>query len=129
MMLLVVQYPPPTANVDEPQTLPEGEITSTTCSHAALDPGVGKTAYPLPPWTMCSVVLGRDASHGGGGDIEVACASNGPSQPWNPETNRPLSARSKSFHGRYAPPLPTAWKTGPGAPLGSTHCPAKVPSP
>jgi hypothetical protein len=44
MMLLVVHDPPPTANVDDPQTLPEGEITSTTCSHAAFDPGAGRTA-------------------------------------------------------------------------------------
>jgi hypothetical protein len=27
--------------------LPEGEITSTTCSHAAFDPGASRTAWPM----------------------------------------------------------------------------------
>src|SRR5438105_2278552 len=99
MMLLVVHAPPPMENVDEPQTCPEGEITSTFCSQAALFSVIGRTAYPLPPRTMCKAVPGRVASQVGGADIEVACASNCPSQAVSPaatkpERNRPSPTRS-----------------------------------
>src|SRR6267143_3063808 len=99
MMLLVLHAPPPMLKLDEPQVFPEGETTPTCCSQAALLAGLGSTAYPLPPWTMCSAVFGREASQSGGGDIDVDCASNCPSHAgWfgalKPARNRPLPTRS-----------------------------------
>ena len=42
-MLLVLHAPPPMLNVDEPEVLPDGETTSTSCSQAALLAGFGST--------------------------------------------------------------------------------------
>src|SRR5690242_6811626 len=132
-MLLVVQEPPPTAKRAVPQDWPDLETTSTSCSQAALAPGNGRSAYPAPPWTMCSATPGREASQDGAADIEVARGSNCPSQPGldpaeaTPATKSPLSTRSYNAVG--VAPAGKAWNSGPPAPSCPNHCPAQVLAP
>ena len=79
-MLLVRHEPPSTAKLAVPHDCPDGEITSTFWTQAPLTSDNGSRAYPVPPWTMCSVTSGCAASHEGAAESDVASGSNWPSQ-------------------------------------------------
>src|SRR5882762_3435298 len=55
--------------------------------------GDDSTAYPVPPWTMCSLVPGRDLSQAGGAAPEVERLPSCPTQSSPDWRNSPLPTR------------------------------------